>query len=159
MIFTEFKLRVAAFSSNRANLDKIPLAVEKANISLIQVCRDTIPLRLIKKEGSNRKILRYVGEIDQYICVPNSIKDDDVTQIEMDELLIDAVALHMLAGIETARSQQYMGMYWNIVENHEKALIEFDLSKNEEFIQDMINDTERMSISKEDLNVDTNSVM
>jgi len=139
MTFVKLKSRILGFSSNRANLDNVPMLLEKANISLKQICRDTIPPFLVKDASSNRRIFRRLDE-KSYICVPSTINDNDTEEIELDENLIDALALHILSGIETARAPSYMKMYWGIIANNENSLIEDDLAMYSVEPEDLIND-------------------
>ena len=135
MTFLEFKDLVPAFSSNRLDLSKIPKLLEKTNIALRQIGRDTIPLKLIKQDGSNRNILRRV-DTNFTICIPKLIIDD-TTEIDMDDDLIDAVALFVLSGIEYARAPAYMKMYWGIIESHENGLINGDVASTHTIVEDL----------------------
>lgn len=149
MTFTGLKKRIVAFSSNRADLNTIQNLLEKANISLTQVCRDTIPLKLVKNNTSGRKIFRKI-ENNVYVCVPTLILDDDINHIELDENLLDALALHILAGIEVGRAPAFTKMYWNIMDNHEVSLIDADLSGNVIILEDIVNNIEQVIIDKDD---------
>lgn len=143
MTFKGLVERMAAHSSKRANLDDIPLVLTKVNIAMERVCRNTIPLELVKDSSSSRRLLRRLDKA-LYIATPTPVVDDDLTQIEMDDFLIDAVALFALAGIETARAPSYMKMYWDIIASNEDNLIESDLSLEYVALQDFVNNTEQV---------------
>ena len=148
MNYTQFRNKVAGFSSNRQNLDNIPLLIEKANISILQVARDCVPLRLVKNSSSNRKILKRLDNRN-YVCIPLEIKEDTL-DIELDDSLLDAMALHMLAGIETARAPAYMKMYWNIIEAHEYAIMNDSLSTNYMILEDVVNNVDGIIVDNDD---------
>ena len=150
MNFLEFKDLIPAFSSNRADISKVSNIIGKTNIAMKQVARDTTPLVLLKNASSNRNIFRRLDN-DSYICIPEKIVDDTST-MEMDETLLDAVALFILAGIETARAPSYMKMYWNIVESHENGLINDDLATNYIIVGDMTSNTPDKIVDRDDYN-------
>lgn len=150
MTYNGLKERILAFSSNRADLADVPKLLEKVNISLTQVCRDTIPLVLIKDVTSGRVIFRRIDNTN-YICVPAPISDS-LSLIELDANLLDALALHALAGIETGRAPAYMKMYWNIVDNHEQNIINTDMSINTTVLEDYVSGEEHFVIDTDDYN-------
>ena len=150
MNFLEFTNLIPAFSNNRVDLTKVPHLITKTNIAMKQIARDTIPLLLLKNASSDRNILRRLDNTS-YVCIPIKIIDD-TTDLEIDEMLLDAVALFVLAGIETARAPSYMKMYWNIVENHEQSLIESNLASNYVIVGDMANDIPDMIVDRDDYN-------
>lgn len=135
MTYLEFKNIIPSFSSNRLDLNNIPKLLEKTNISLRQIGRDTIPLKLVKADGSNRKILRRVDS-NITLVIPEDVVDDN-SELDMDDDLLDAVALHILSGIEYARAPAYMKMYWGIIESHENGLINGDIASTYSIIEDL----------------------
>ena len=157
MTFAGMKTRMASHSSKRANLTDIPNVLEKVNIAMTRVCRNTIPVKLVKGTDSNRNIYRRISQ-DHFICVPTEVKDDN-SEIEMDNYLLDAVALFALAGIETARAPSYMKMYWEIIESNENNLIESDLSLETVFLQDFVNDAEHSVVLTSSLKESTDGIM
>jgi len=62
------------------------------------------------------------------------------------------MALHTLAGIETARAPSYMKMYWNVIEAHEYALQNDNLSTNYLVPEDIVNNESGKIIDKDDYN-------
>lgn len=146
MTYTQFKEKIVSFSSNRSDLTDITNLLGKVNISMTQVCRDAVPLVLIKDSTSGRPIFRRIDN-KAYICVHTPVTDI-VADIEMDESLLDAVALHVIAGIETSRAPAYMKMYWNIVDNHEQMLINTDLASNMVILEDYVNNTPEVIVDK-----------
>jgi hypothetical protein len=117
-----------------------------------RVCRDTIPLTLVKDSTSSRSIYRRLDRT-LYICTPNEVVDDTVTRIDMDDYLIDAVALFALAGIETVRAPSYMKMYWEIIGSNEQNLIDSDIANELVSLQDYVNDEEHYVIDKDDYEI------
>jgi hypothetical protein len=160
MTFLEFKDLVPAFSSNRIDLARIPKLLEKTNIALKQIGRDTIPLKLIKQDGSNRNILRRV-DTNFTICIPKLVVDD-TTEIDMDDDLIDAVALFVISGIEYARAPAYMKMYWSIIEAHENGLINGDVASSYTILEDLVSSERGKVVNRKDyaqyLNGDINEL-
>jgi len=134
MNFESLKLRIRGFSNNRSSVfgdDEILL--EKANISLMQVCRDSIPLNLLVKYGvledENKKEYKLLREIDgeYYLRYPRAINATD--DIELSDNLMDPLALHILSGIEVSRAPVYMKMYWSILERYENDLINGEIRR------------------------------
>ena len=139
MNYTELKDRIMAFSSNRSDLDDVPNLVEKMNISLTQVARDSSPMMLLKTNDSHRAIFKRFNH-ELYFCVPLKINKATMN-IELDDDLLDALALHVLAGIETGRAPSYMKMYWNVIDMHERMIEDYYNAMNVDIIPDFVNGT------------------
>ena len=148
MTYNDLKIRMAGFSSNRENLDNINLLLTKVNISILQVARDCVPLKLVRDSSSNRKMLRRIDN-KAFVCIPLEIKDDSY-DIDLDDDLIDALALHTIAGIETARAPAYMRMYWNIIDQHENAIMNDDLATNYTELQDLATNNPGINVDRDE---------
>ena len=148
MTFLKFKSYAPGFSQNRDNLNDVKNLVNKTDIAIEQVARDCTPTILLKDASSNRKILRRIDNRN-YVCIPDKIIDDN-SILEIDDSLLAAVGLYIMAGIETARSASYMKMYWNVIDNHENGLIGDDLATNHNIKEDMINGTPEMIVDRDD---------
>lgn len=150
MNYTELKNRIIAFSSNRSDLDDVTTLTEKMNISLTQVVRDSSPMRLLKANDSHRAIVKRFNHL-LYFCKPLEITESTM-DIELDDTLLDALALHVLAGIETARAPVYMKMYWNIIDIHDNAIVDYFNVDNVDIIPDWVNNTEGYTMDKTEYN-------
>ena len=58
-----------------------------------------------------------------YIRFPDMPQVND-SDIDMDEFLLDAAALYVMAGLEKEKASVYMGMYWEIITENETRLCE-----------------------------------
>jgi len=125
MTLTDFKILCLTKSMNRTKLPINTDFIPKVFSALKRVAKDTVPLRLIVNDGTGQQILR---KTDEFMLIrfpfPPRVEDDI---IDIDDALLDAVALFTMAGIELTRSQQYMGLYYKEIELNDERLIETHL--------------------------------
>ena len=137
MTGTDLANFACAFSAQRNNLDNIPKLVDKINIAVKKVANATTPPNLIVKldddhvltngevvykNGTKRRVLRQYSS-DSVIVEPKPIQAMG-DSVDMHFRLIDAVALYLMAGIETGRAPIYMGMFKTEIEEFELGDIE-----------------------------------
>ncbi len=113
-------------SSNRTKLIPDIDFYPKLHSALKRVANDTVPLHLVVSTQMGRKVLRRVAEFG-YIRMPEEAKLP-TDYVDIDEALLDAVALLIMASTETQRGKLYMALYYTEIENNNKRLMEAFLS-------------------------------
>jgi len=126
MKIDEFEKLCLSKSTNRTTLGQDP---EQTYLRIYQalkrVAHDTVPLRLHITYPQGQEILRKMDE-HSYLRMPKQpTKPED--ELDIDSALEDAVALFVMAGLETQRAKIYMGLYYTEIENNNTRLIETDL--------------------------------
>ena len=126
MILSEFKDLMLSKTISRKTLPDDIRLNERVHTALKKVAMDTIPLRLVVQDPTGHSIMRRVDSIT-YIRFPDMpvVEDSD---IDIDEFLLDAVALYVMAGLEKEKASVYMGMYWEIITENDNRLCETYLS-------------------------------
>jgi len=139
MVLTDFKVLCLSKSMNREKLPVNTDFIPKVYSALKRVAKDTVPLRLVVNDGTGQQIMR---KADEFMLIrfpfPPRVEDDI---IDIDDALLDAVALFTMAGIELSRSQQYMGLYYAEIELNNERLVET-------FLQDASNDSPHSSAAQ-----------
>lgn len=136
MIVSEFLDLILSKTTSRKT---IPIDIninKRIDTALKKVAMDTIPLSLVVNTTDGYKILRALDSVT-FIRKPFEIINNN-SKLDMDEVLLDAVALYVLAGIEKEKAQSYMGMYWQEIESNESRYIQSELieSTNENNFDD-----------------------
>lgn len=125
MILSEFKdLMISKTTSRKA----FPIDIQLENrisTAIKEVAMLTIPIRLVVANPNEYQIIRKVDSVT-YIRFPQDIVSD-LSEIDIDRFLLDAVALYVLAGIEKEKASIYMGMFYSQIELNDKRLIEANL--------------------------------
>lgn len=127
MILRDFKELILSKSTNRQT---IPASVDlphRVHTALKQIALKTIPLRLIVNEPNGSSILRKIDEVT-YIRIPR-IPNTEEDSIDIDDVLLDACALYVIAGIEKEKAGTYMGMFFGEIDANNNRLIETALSE------------------------------
>lgn len=127
MILRDFKELILSKSTNRQT---IPASVDlhhRVHTALKQIALKTIPLRLIVNEPNGNSILRKIDEVT-YIRIPR-IPNTEEDSIDIDDVLLDACALYVIAGIEKEKAGTYMGMFFGEIDANNNRLIETALSE------------------------------
>ena len=122
MILSEFKELMLSKTISRKTLPDDIRLEERVFTSLKKIAMDTIPLRLVVQDPTGHSIMRRVDTIT-YIRFPDMPQVND-SDIDMDEFLLDAAALYVMAGLEKEKASVYMGMYWEIITENETRLCE-----------------------------------
>ena len=127
MILKDFKELILSKSTNRQT---IPVSVNlphRVHTALKQIAFKTIPLRLIVDKPNGNSILRKIDEVT-YIRIPR-IPNTEEDSIDIDDVLLDACALYVIAGIEKEKAGTYMGMFFGEIDANNNRLIETALSE------------------------------
>lgn len=122
MKYSEFKVLLLSKSNNRTVLPDLPQLDEKVFTALKRVAKDTLALRLLVSEPDGFQILRRTDE-HMFIRFPSKPTLDTDT-IDIDDTLMDALALFVMAGMEIPRAGQLMGMYYKEIELNDDRLVE-----------------------------------
>ena len=126
MILSEFKELMLSKTISRKTLPDDIRLEERVFTALKKIAMDTIPLRLVVQDPTGHSIMRRVDAIT-YIRFPDMPQVND-SDIDMDEFLLDAAALYVMAGLEKEKASVYMGMYWEIITENDNRLCETYLS-------------------------------
>jgi hypothetical protein len=138
MTGNNLKTLILSLSSNRDETMEIPQFLTRINTAILQVCKDTVPIAYASNISVGQKVLKRIDR-DFFITVPEEITSL-TEEITMDADLYQAVALYILASIETARSGIYMKQYWDDIAKHEYHLTrDYDM-QSEHILQDFVND-------------------
>lgn len=126
MILSELETLMLSKTNNRTEFPSTLNMRERVFTALKAVASETIPLRLVTQDPTGVLVLRKVDE-KTYIRFP-TMPINDESQIDIDDYLLDAVALYTLSSIEKDKASIYMGMYNKIIEKNEQKLMETYLS-------------------------------
>lgn len=125
MIVSDFLDLVLSKTINRKTIPADIEIYKRIDTALKAVAMDTIPLSLIVNNPDGYTILRTVDSVT-FIRKPFS-PTTMLSVIDMDDFLMDALALYVLAGIEKEKAQAYMGMYYQEIDKNEKRYIQAEL--------------------------------
>lgn len=126
MKLEEFKKVLLEKSLSRTALPTDDRLEERIFAGLKLIAKETVVLRLLVKETVGYSILRRVDELT-YIRMPEKISIDN-PEIDIDIALIDALAFYVMAGLERANANTYMGMYHGEIDMNNDRLTETYLS-------------------------------
>ncbi len=128
MTLEEFGPFLLTKSAGRTIVPDIDELAERTYWGLKRIATDTIPLRLVSQVPDGYKILRKVDS-ETYIRIPRKPVPADSEPLDMDSVLLDALSLFVLAGLETARAKVYMGMYYKEIDTYSDKLTETFLAE------------------------------
>lgn len=139
MIVSDFLDLVLSKTINRKTIPTDINIYARINTALKKVAMETIPLSLIVNFTDGYTILRTLDSVT-FIRKPFDVTSNN-SVIDMDDFLLDALALYVLAGIEKEKAQVYMGMYNQEIESNDRRMIEASLveSTNENDFNDASN--------------------
>lgn len=132
MVLAEFKPVLLSKSVARTTLPADAELYERVFSALKRVAFDTIPIRLSKRVLPTTLVTFPVfRKVDDqlYIRLPSKPINDD-EDLDIDESLVDAVALYVMAGLERANAKTYMGLYYREIEMNNDRLTETILSES-----------------------------
>ncbi len=95
----------------------------------------TIPLKWAISDSYGYEVLRRVDE-NTYIRMPHKPVVDSGEQLDIEESLLDALALYVMAGLEPQRAKLNMGMFYEEVEQYNDNL-------TQTYLEEATNDAER----------------
>jgi len=111
---------------------------ERVYTGMKKIAKDTIVLRWVIDNPVGYEIIRRVDE-NTYIRFPKKPILDGGEQLDIDDELLDALALYVMAGLEMQRSKVLMGMYWEEINQNNDRL-------TETYLQYASNDAERFHV-------------
>ena len=114
-------------SSGRTVIPSGELMTERVWTAMKRIAKDTIPLKLVVHIPKGYTIIRRVDS-ETYIRKPEKPKLGTTEDLDLDEMLMDALALYTLAGLEQQKAKTYMGMYWGEINSYNDTLTETFLS-------------------------------
>jgi len=137
MTLNEFRPHLLAKSVNRSILPEDEDLKARIFAGLKRIAKDTIPLRLYVTDPVGYTILRRLDDF-MFIRMP-SVPTSEDSEIDIDLALIDALALHVMAGLERVQAQTHMGMYHGEIDMNNDRL-------TETFLSETTNDTEKFCV-------------
>lgn len=126
MKLLEFKELLKSKSLNRITLPENSELKFRLQTALMHVASEATAKRLIVQEEPIDAIRTFYNPIDDVITYMRKpvATDNDSAEVDIDEELLDAVALYIMAGLERAQAGSHMSLY-----NKEIALYEDRLSE------------------------------
>ena len=83
----------------------------------------TTPMKWIVNSPEGYEVMRRI-DANTWLRYPEKPIINDVEQLDLEESLYDALALHVMAGLETQRSKVNMGMFYAEIDLYNSKLIE-----------------------------------
>ena len=127
MTLEEFGRFMLSKSSGRTVVPSGELMAERTWTAMKQIAQDTLPLKLTVASPVGYTVIRRVDS-ETYVRKPEKPMLSTTNQLDLDEMLMDALALYVLAGLEQQKAKTYMGMYWGEINKHNDRLTETFLS-------------------------------
>ena len=123
MVILDFKntVRSKAPNQTKGKLEGIDF-LNRVWTSLKRVANDVVVMRLIETDASTIKVLRKIDSTT-YMRMPE-MPLDEKSEVDIEESLLDAVALFIMAGLDRQNSKGHMGLYYREIENANKRLME-----------------------------------
>lgn len=122
MIYSEFKTLILSKTQNRKEIPPDSNIDYKVWTALKMISKHTVPLKLVVNDPSTYSIYRRVDE-NTYIRLPNRPVDES-DSIDIDDVLLDAAALYVAAGLEAPKAPVHMGFYREEIDLNNERLIE-----------------------------------
>ena len=122
----EFRLVLTEKSTGRTVLPETQKLAERIFAGLKHIAKRTIPLRLATKVTDYQlNTFPVFRRIDYRLILRFPVRPiaEDST-IDMDDELIDALALFVMAGLERGNAKTHMGMYYGEIDDNNERLIE-----------------------------------
>ena len=127
MTLNEFGRFLQTKSSGRLEPPVNEQLTERVYTGMKRIAKDTLSLKWVVEDKLDNRIFRKLDE-NTLIRYPKKPILDSGDQLDIEESLLDALALYVLAGLELQRSKVLMGMYREEIDMHEERLIETSLS-------------------------------
>ncbi len=135
MTLEEFTRFLRTKSVGRTELPDNEQISFRIHTGMMKIAKDTTPLRLVASYNEGTEILRKIDS-DTYVRFPKRPIKDSGLELDLDDELMDALALYVMAGLEIQRSKVLMGMYWEEIDKNNQRLIET-------YLEEATNDAER----------------
>lgn len=126
MTLEEFEKFCLTKSIGRTSIPQGESLEDRVLTALKKIAKDTIPLKLVEHNSLGIKVLRKIDD-ETYIRVPKRPISNSGNRLDIDDELIDALALYVMAGLETQRAKVLMGMYREEIEQNNHRLIETEM--------------------------------
>jgi len=124
MTLRELKILILSQTPGRTTLPDEDGLIFTIQTAVVQVAHDTVPLRLFRRDRPN-EVLRRVGE-EGFLRYPRRvIMDGD--EVDLDEILMDAVAYYVNSIIESQKKGSHLFSYDKIIKRNNHRLIETHL--------------------------------
>ena len=127
MTLNEFGRFLQTKSSGRLEPPVNEQLTERVYTGMKRIAKDTLSLKWVVEDKLDNRIFRKLDE-NTLIRYPKKPILDSGDQLDIEESLLDALALYVLAGLELQRSKVLMGMYREEIDMHEERLIETSLA-------------------------------
>jgi len=111
MDLRQFAQLVISKTSGHRDVEIDGIFAQRVDSALVKIAKATTPLKLIVHKSGNRRILRRVDR-ETYIVYPTKVKVTEETEIDIDDDLLDAAALLVIAGLEPQKANLYIGLYY-----------------------------------------------
>ena len=108
---------------------------ERVYTGMKRIGSDTMPIRWLVSDPDGYEIMRRVDAFT-YIRYPVKPVIGNGEHLDLEESLVDALALYVVAGLELSRSKVLMGMYYKEIDTYNDKL-------TETFLAEATNDAER----------------
>ncbi len=135
MTLEEFNRFLRTKSVGRFELPDDEQLSFRIHSAMMKIAKDTTPLRLVAEYNEGTEILRKIDS-DTYVRFPKRPIKDSGLELDLDDELMDALALYVMAGLEIQRAKVLMGMYWEEINHNNTRLIET-------YLEDATNDAFR----------------
>ncbi len=101
---------------------------ERVFTGMKKIAHRTIPLKWVVDDPTNYAILRRIDEYT-YVRMPKKPILDSGEQLDIEEELLDALALYVMAGLEIQRAKVNMAMFYEEIDQYNDRLTETYLSE------------------------------
>jgi len=136
----EFRLVLTEKSVNRKALPATQELSERVFTGLKRIAKDTVPLKLCifvpEEDWNNTENYKSViRKVEETVGIRTPVRPViEESEIDIDDELIDALALYVMAGLERQNAKTFMGMYREEIGMNNDRLIETELvgSSNED---------------------------
>ncbi len=138
MTFEDFSRFLNTKSMGRIEPPINEQLTERVFTAMKKIAMDTIPLRWVVEDPDGYEILR---RVDEYTFVRMPLKPviGSGDALDIEESLVDSLALYVMAGLELQRSKVLMGMYRENIDQYNVKLIET-------YLFEATNDAERFYV-------------
>ncbi len=126
MTLNEFGRFMQTKSVGRVNAPINEQLTERVFTAMKKIARDTVPLLWQVSDPAGHRILRKIDD-ETWIRLPKKPILDSGDELDVEDILLDAMALYVMAGLEIQRAKVNMAMYWEEIDSYNGKLIETHL--------------------------------
>ena len=132
MLVQDFREVILEKSNGRTTLPADAKLYQRIHTALKKIAKDTVPLKLVEQvdvDGGEQLLFSVLRRIDNKTFIRKPLRPtSEGENVDIDEELLDATALYVMAGLERGNAKAYMGMYWGEIDANNDRLIETNLS-------------------------------